>query len=277
MCPQACEEWFVRLRPHQMRLAGEAGHHSAVVFHACQHLAHLQRLSAALLELPPKKAVAANFAPPTPAAVSAPRDVRTSSGRPDTAANLPEKDWPSLGAAAATGADINKTSKQPKNSSTMAAAAGEPIAEDASMHRKQEQQGKQKHARQRKKAIPVAEPVVVQRVRTRSSKQTAAVVADAATVQTPAQAKPQISAHQRKQRLQSIANEVAATLRHAGHALCAMSVPDTLVGLHAHAVHAFRQTFAAAGYVSFKYALLVCRFSKLFVADSLCSVHAVGR
>ena len=86
---QACEEWFHRMRPLQLRLAAAAGHNGAVVLHAMQLLPALQRQAAALLAPPPPPLVAKPTAAPAPDAAPA-----------DATANAPavagQTEWPSL-------------------------------------------------------------------------------------------------------------------------------------------------------------------------------------
>jgi hypothetical protein len=254
---QACEEWLVRLRLPQLRLAAAAGHHGAIIFHASQHLAHLHKLTVALLEN--KKKAAPVFAPAAPASVKAPKDAAPSPKKqPST---LPEKEWPLLAAPA-----VNPGNRGPDAEQLEHAAAGALNQARANSG----QQGRQKGTpAARRRATSIVMPVPVQRIRRRSEEegakqqgQAGAPEASALLVRLPeatnakglrAPVQPatqQLSLHQRRQRLHGIAAEALSTLREAGLALVVLGDPDGLAGLHAHAAHAFRPVFAATKYAS---------------------------
>lgn len=236
MCAcQACEEWFARLRPLQLRLAAACGQHGATVFHACLHLLQLERQASALLAPPPAK-------PHTPAAVPAarhhpaatPAAESAAASAAESAAPLGEAEWPSLGATAAPAA--------PKETPT------KPSAKEAKAAKRQAAK-----LRQPRKAVPLA---VQPRILQRSDEAAPAARPEPASRPGGApklagsgmggkkSAQPAPSADVLA-RLEKLSREVLSTLRQVGSAICAMGDPDAIAGLHAHAIEAFAGLFAA--------------------------------
>lgn len=237
---QACEEWFARMRPLQIRLAVAAGQNGATIFHACLQLLQLQRQAAALLApaaLDPPPAASAPAAPRPPAAET-PTDSAAHSAATSSAASvatpvapLGQSEWPSLGASAAPA----KTSAQEKRRSKLAAKQD------------RKKQGSRKATplpvqprilqRSEETAAPSAKPEPASRSRAAPTKAEVRVAGPKA-VQSAAAPDP-------VPRLEKLSREVLSTLRHACTAFCAQGDPDAIAGLHVHALQTFGALFPA--------------------------------
>lgn len=226
---QACEEWFVRLRPLQLRLAAAVGQQGAIVFHACAHLAQLNRQAAALLVPPSPEPTA--LAPAT----QQPPMLEPAAG---PAAPLGQTDWPSLAAAAV-----------PTNKHGAGASAQDRKRSKQAARLERKKQGG-------RKAVPVR-PRILQRSSEADEPAVPVIpihkqVAQKKTTPRKQDIKDQNAMHSAAAAdlhasMVKLIKEVLSTLRRACSALCTQGNPDAISGLHAYSLKMFAQLFSAAG------------------------------
>ncbi|CAL8462813.1 g2346 [Coccomyxa elongata] len=236
---KACEEWFARMRPLQLRLAVAAGQNAAMVFHACLQILQLQRHAAALLApvAPgPPPAASAPATPHQPAAETADSEAHSAASSAATSAATPvaplgQSEWPSLGASVAPA----KPSAKEKRRSKVAAKQdrkkqGGRTAMPLSVQPRILQ-------RSEEAAVPSAKPEP-------ASRPAAVPIRAGVRVHIP-KAAPSAANPDPMPRLEKLSSEVLSTLRHACTALCAQGDPDAIAGLHSHALQAFAGLFLA--------------------------------
>ncbi len=213
------------MRPLQLHLAAACDQHSATVFHACMHLLNLQRQASALLAPTPAE-------PPAPEPSPAAPQPLPAASAAEPAAPLGQADWPSLGAS-------------------KAASKVKPSAQEKKRSRQASKPDRKKQAG--RKAVPLAvQPRILQR------SEEAAAAARPEPASRPSSASRKAGAQQKSRQtaagadvLEKLSREVLSTLRQACGALCAMGDPDTIGGLHAHALEAFAELFAITRWAAY--------------------------